>query len=167
MPVTFSWCLWTTALLTRTMVALVRDAMWCPNRGVSPWSFTHPRQSGERDVGGIAAAEIPRDRDAVPGTACAQARTCAHDRAMSAKNCGPGAMRTAVALQSLRSALSFCNSPQMTGPRSYIQFTPELITGDGEATGTSTEQFLRDYMEAFSAFVTRVLTALPRVDCRE
>jgi hypothetical protein len=49
----------------------------------------------------------------------------------------------------------------------YMQFTPELITGDGEATEASTEQFLRDRMEAFGAFVTRVLTVLPRVDCQE
>jgi hypothetical protein len=47
------------------------------------------------------------------------------------------------------------------------QFTPELTTGDGEGTEASTEQFLRDYMEAFGAFVTRVLTALPRVSCQE
>ena len=75
----------------------------------------------------------------------------------------PGKIGTAVAQQSLRSALSFCNSPQMTAPEAYIQFTPGLITDDGEVTEASTEQFLREYMEAFGAFVTRVLTVLPRV----
>jgi chromate reductase len=76
----------------------------------------------------------------------------------------PGKIGTAVAQQSLRSALCFCNSPQMTAPEAYIQVTPGLITDDGDVTDASTEQFLRDYMEAFGAFVTRVLTALPRVN---
>jgi hypothetical protein len=58
---------WTTTLLTRTLVPLVRDALWCPNQGVTPWLFTRLCESGERDVGGIAAAEIPRDRDAILG----------------------------------------------------------------------------------------------------
>jgi chromate reductase len=75
----------------------------------------------------------------------------------------PGKIGTAVAQQSLRGALGFCNSPQMTAPEAYIQFTPGLITDDGEVTEASTEQFLRGYMEAFGAFVTRVLTVLPRV----
>jgi chromate reductase len=74
----------------------------------------------------------------------------------------PGRIGTAVAQQSLRGALSFCNSPQMTAPEAYIQFTPGLITDDGGVTEASTEQFLRGYMEAFGAFVTRVLTVLPR-----
>jgi chromate reductase len=51
----------------------------------------------------------------------------------------------------------------MTAPEGYIQFTRGLITDDGEVTEASTEQFLRDYMEAFAAFVTRVLTVLSRV----
>jgi chromate reductase len=55
----------------------------------------------------------------------------------------PGAIGTAVAQQSLRSVLSFCNSPQMNAPEAYIQFTPGLITDDGEITVPSTEQFLR------------------------
>ena len=46
----------------------------------------------------------------------------------------PGAIGTAVAQQALRSVLSFCNSPQMNSPEAYIQFTPGLITDDGEVT---------------------------------
>ncbi len=46
----------------------------------------------------------------------------------------PGAIGTAVAQQSLRSVLSFCNSPQMNAPEAYIQFSPGLITDDGEVT---------------------------------
>lgn len=75
----------------------------------------------------------------------------------------PGKIGTAVAQQSLRSALNFCDSPLMGAPEAYIQFTPGLITDDGEVTDASTEQFIRDYMEAFGAFVTNVLTVLPRV----
>lgn len=74
----------------------------------------------------------------------------------------PGAIGTAVAQQSLRSVLSFCNSPQMNAPEAYIQFTPGMITDDGEVTVESTEGFLRNYMTEFHAFIARVLTVLPR-----
>ena len=73
-----------------------------------------------------------------------------------------GALGTAVAQQSLRSVLSFCNSPQMNSPEAYIQFKPGLFAADGEVTDSRTEQFLRDFMEAYSVFVARVLTVLPR-----
>ena len=76
----------------------------------------------------------------------------------------PGAIGTAVAQQSLRSVLSFCNSPQMNAPEAYIQFTPDLITDDGAVTVASTEEFLRDYMVEFHSFIARVLTVLPRED---
>ena len=46
-------------------------------------------------------------------------------------------------------------------PEAYIQLTPGLITEVGEVTDKGTEQFLRDLIEAFEVFVTRVLTALP------
>jgi chromate reductase len=73
----------------------------------------------------------------------------------------PGKIGTAVAQQSLRSALGFCNSPLMGAPEAYLQFTPGLITDAGEVTDKSTEQFLSDFMAAFDLFVTRVLTVLP------
>jgi len=73
----------------------------------------------------------------------------------------PGAIGTAVAQQSLRSVLSFCNSPQMNAPEAYIQFTPGLITDAGEVTVEATEQFLRQYMVEFHAFIARVLSVLP------
>jgi chromate reductase len=75
----------------------------------------------------------------------------------------PGAIGTAVAQQSLRSVLSFCNSPQMNAPEAYIQFKPGLISADGEVNDESTEAFLRDYMQALHAFIVRVLTVRPRV----
>jgi chromate reductase len=75
----------------------------------------------------------------------------------------PGKIGTAVAQQSLRSALSFCDSPQMTAPEAYVQVTPGMISGDGEVTEASTEQFLRNYMDAFGIFVNRIHTVLALV----
>lgn len=73
----------------------------------------------------------------------------------------PGAIGTAIAQQSLRSVLSFCNSPQMNAPEAYIQFKPGLITDDGEVTDKSTREFLRDYIHEFHMFVARVRSVLP------
>ena len=72
----------------------------------------------------------------------------------------PGKIGTAVGQQSLRNVLSFCNSPLMEAPEAYIQFTPALITDAGEVTDKGTEQFLRDFIEAFDVFVARVLNAV-------
>jgi chromate reductase, NAD(P)H dehydrogenase (quinone) len=72
----------------------------------------------------------------------------------------PGKIGTAVGQQSLRSALSFCDSPLMGAPEAYLQLTPGLITEVGEVTDNGTEQFLRDFMEAFEVFVARVLTVV-------
>lgn len=74
----------------------------------------------------------------------------------------PGAIGTAVAQQSLRSVLSFCNSPQMNSPEAYIQFKPGLITPEGEVTNEDTEKFLRNFMTELHGFITRVYTVLPR-----
>jgi chromate reductase, NAD(P)H dehydrogenase (quinone) len=73
----------------------------------------------------------------------------------------PGKIGTAVGQQSLRSVLNACDSPLMGAPEAYIQFTPGLITELGEVTDKSTEQFLRNFLEAFEVFVTRVHTVLP------
>ena len=69
----------------------------------------------------------------------------------------PGAIGTAVAQQHLRSVLGFCNSPQMNAPEAYIQFTPGLITDDGEVTNESTAEFLRNYMAEFHQFIVQGL----------
>ena len=74
----------------------------------------------------------------------------------------PGAIGTAVAQQSLRSVLAFCNSPQMNAIEAYIQFTPDLISDDGKVSMQSTEEFLRRFMAEFHAFIARVLQVLPR-----
>ncbi|HWH52029.1 MAG TPA: NADPH-dependent FMN reductase [Gemmatimonadaceae bacterium] len=73
-----------------------------------------------------------------------------------------GKIGTAVGQQHLRSILAFCNSPLMNAVEAYIQFTPGLITDGGNVTNTSTEDFLRTYMQEFHAYITRVYMALPR-----
>lgn len=74
----------------------------------------------------------------------------------------PGAIGTAVAQQSLRGVLCFCNSPLMNTLEAYIQFKPGLITEGGQVTDDSTADFLRSYMNELHAFIVRVLTVLPR-----
>lgn len=73
----------------------------------------------------------------------------------------PGAIGTAVAQQSLRSVLGFCDAPQMNAPEAYIQFTPNLVDDDGNVSVKSTEEFLRNYMEAFHIFIARVTSSVP------
>jgi len=74
----------------------------------------------------------------------------------------PGKIGTAVGQQHLRSILAFCNSPLMNAIEAYIEFTPDLITADGEVTNGSTREFLANYMKEFHAFVTRVDMVLPK-----
>ncbi len=74
----------------------------------------------------------------------------------------PGAIGTALAQQSLRGVLCFCNSPLMNTVEAYIQFKPGLITDDGQVTDPSVNEFLRNYMLELHAFIVRVLTVLPR-----
>lgn len=73
----------------------------------------------------------------------------------------PGKIGTAIAQQSLRGVLSFCNSPQMNRIEAYISFTPDLITEDGVVTDPSTEKFLASYMAEFADFIARVLSIIP------
>jgi len=74
----------------------------------------------------------------------------------------PGAIGTAVAQQSLRGVLCYCNSPLMNAVEAYIQFKPGLVTPDGEVTDKGTAEFLRKYMTELHAFIVRVITVLPR-----
>ena len=73
-----------------------------------------------------------------------------------------GQIGTAVAQQSLRGVLSFCNARQMTAPECYIQFTPEVFPESGEVADESTRGFLSDFMGEFRTHIERVLTVLPR-----
>jgi chromate reductase len=73
-----------------------------------------------------------------------------------------GAIGTALAQQSLRAVLAFCNARQMTAPEAYIRYSPEVFHGDGEVIDESTAAVLKDYMTEFRDHVMRVLTVLPR-----
>jgi chromate reductase len=73
-----------------------------------------------------------------------------------------GQIGTAVAQQSLRGVLSFCNARQMTAPEAYIQYSPEVFSEDGEILVESTAEFLRGFMAEFHTHIQRVLTVLPR-----
>ena len=83
---------------------------------------------------------------------------------MPAAVCGAsiGQIGTAVAQQSLRGVLSFCNARQMTAPECYIQFTPEVFTASGDVTDESTRAFLTDFLNEFRIHTERVLTVIPR-----
>jgi len=74
----------------------------------------------------------------------------------------PGKIGTAVAQQNLRSVLSFLDSPQMNYPEAYIQFSPGLFGDDGDISDETTEQFLRDFMDAFEVFIVRVHSVVPQ-----
>jgi chromate reductase len=74
----------------------------------------------------------------------------------------PGQIGTALAQQSLRGVLSFCNARQMTAPEGYITFRPGVFTDDGEVTDESTAAFLTDFMQEFRIHTARVLTVIPR-----
>ncbi len=74
----------------------------------------------------------------------------------------PGLIGTAVAQQSLRGVLCFCNSPLMNTVEAYIHFTPDLVSESGDVNNEKTREFLRTYMREFRAFIERVLTVLPR-----
>jgi chromate reductase len=50
----------------------------------------------------------------------------------------------------------------MNAPEAYIQFTPGLITNDGEITNDETAEFLRNFTEEFHIFIARVRSVLPR-----
>jgi chromate reductase, NAD(P)H dehydrogenase (quinone) len=73
-----------------------------------------------------------------------------------------GAIGTALAQQSLRGVLSFCNARQLTAPEAYITYSPERFRDDGEVIDESTANYLKDYMAEFRDHVMRVLTVLPR-----
>ena len=73
-----------------------------------------------------------------------------------------GQIGTALAQQSLRAVLSFCNARQMTAPEAYITFSPERFPGNGEVTDKQTRAFLETFMAEFRDHIERVLTVLPR-----
>ncbi|NLX00320.1 MAG: NAD(P)H-dependent oxidoreductase [Actinomycetales bacterium] len=74
----------------------------------------------------------------------------------------PGMIGTAVAQQSLRGVMSFCNARQMTAPEAYIQFKPEAYGESGEVLDEDLKGILTTFMEEFRDHIARVLTVLPR-----
>lgn len=74
----------------------------------------------------------------------------------------PGNLGTALAQQSLRGVLSFCNARQMTAPEAYIKFDPDVFLPDGEVTKDTVRAFLATYLTEFRDHIQRVLTVLPR-----
>ena len=73
-----------------------------------------------------------------------------------------GAIGTALAQQSLRGVLSFCNARQMTSPEAYIQFSADRFGPDGEVRDEQTAEVLRTFMAEFREHIVRVLTVIPR-----
>jgi chromate reductase len=73
-----------------------------------------------------------------------------------------GAIGTALAQQSLRGVLGFCNARQMTAPEAYIRYSPEVFTADGEVVDEAMAAFLSNFMAEFRTHVARVLTVIPR-----
>lgn len=73
-----------------------------------------------------------------------------------------GKIGTAIAQQHLRSILAFCNAPLMNTIEAYIHFEKGMITDDGAVTNDATRDFLRNYIEEFCSFVTRVYAAIPK-----
>jgi chromate reductase len=73
-----------------------------------------------------------------------------------------GQIGTAVAQQSLRGVLSFCNARQMTAPEAYLYFRPEIYGASGEVNDEETAAFLGNFMQEFRTHIERVLTVLPR-----
>ncbi len=74
----------------------------------------------------------------------------------------PGALGTALAQQSMRGVLSFCNARQMTAPEAYIRYSPEIFSPEGEVLDDSVKTFLTNYMQEFHDYIEKVLTVLPR-----
>jgi chromate reductase, NAD(P)H dehydrogenase (quinone) len=72
----------------------------------------------------------------------------------------PGKIGTAVAQQQLRSALAFCNSPQMTSPEAYIQYTKDMVDDQGGITDEPTKEFLGKFMKEFHVFLDMVVPCL-------
>ncbi len=73
-----------------------------------------------------------------------------------------GQIGTALAQQSLRGVLSFCNARQMTAPEAYVKYSTKIFPGDGAVTDAGVKNFLSAYMSEFRDHIMRVLTVLPR-----
>lgn len=100
------------------------------NRGV-PGALKNAVEWGSRPKGENAWARKP---SAVIGTSA-------------------GRIATAVAQRELHGLLGAVGSPQMVSPEAYIQFTPDLIDGDGNVADESTKAFLQKFLAAFETYL--------------
>ena len=73
-----------------------------------------------------------------------------------------GNIGTAVAQQSLRAVLAFCNARLMTAPEAYIKLDGSSIDADGTITDDGLREVLTAFMGEFREHIERVLTVLPR-----
>jgi chromate reductase, NAD(P)H dehydrogenase (quinone) len=73
-----------------------------------------------------------------------------------------GSIGTAVAQQSLRAVLAFCNARQMTSPEAYIHYRSDAFRDDGEVMDEALATVPKDYMAEFRDHIVRVLAVLPR-----
>lgn len=73
-----------------------------------------------------------------------------------------GSIGTAVAQQSLRAVMAFCNARLMTSPEAYIHLKDDAIADDGTINDEQLGAVLAAFMGEFRDHVERVLTVLPR-----
>lgn len=69
----------------------------------------------------------------------------------------PGKIGTAVAQRELHSVLGAVGSPQMVLPEAYVQFTPDLIDGEGRIADEKTQEFLAKFLAAFGKYLDKQL----------
>ncbi len=74
----------------------------------------------------------------------------------------PGQIGTALAQQSLRGVLGFCNARQMTSPEAYVRYSADVFAPDGTVNDDKTRAFLTAFITEFHDHLVRVLTVLPR-----
>ena len=73
---------------------------------------------------------------------------------------------TAAAQQHLKAILSHLNAPTLGQPEGFIQSHPGLLTDGGEIADDTTAGFLRGYLEAFTALVSRYAAGEERSEAR-
>ncbi len=70
----------------------------------------------------------------------------------------PGAIGTAVAQEQLRSCVSgFLDMPTLGQPEVYLQFKDGLIDEKGDVSNVKTREFLQKWMDAYTAWVAKIV----------
>lgn len=73
----------------------------------------------------------------------------------------PGAIGSAMAQQHVRNVMSFLDMPTLTQPEVYLQFRPEVFTGDGRITDAGTRDFLTEWADRFVDHVRLYAASVP------